>query len=264
MENRNLLLPPLPEQKRIVAILDEAFAGIDAAVANTKQNLANARELFESYLNAVFTRKGEGWVEKTIAEVCSLKSGTTVPKEAEKEKGDIPYVKVAAMNLEENQRQITTSTRFLQKSDISSVKIFPVGTTMFPKRGGAIATNKKRLTAVPICADLNVMGVIPGKDLVPEFLFHYFLRFDLSTIGSGSSIPQINNYDIEPLVIHYPASKAVQLKIVDDLKLLSEETQRLESIYQQKLAALAELKQSILQKAFAGELTAKVLEEAVA
>jgi type I restriction enzyme S subunit len=54
-------LPPLPEQKRIVAILDEAFAGIDAAVANARQNLANARELFESYLNAVSTRKGEGW-----------------------------------------------------------------------------------------------------------------------------------------------------------------------------------------------------------
>jgi type I restriction enzyme S subunit len=61
MENRNLLLPPLPEQKRIVAILDEAFTGIDAAVTNTRKNLANARELFESYLNTVFTRKGEGW-----------------------------------------------------------------------------------------------------------------------------------------------------------------------------------------------------------
>ena len=54
----------LPEQKRIVAILDEAFAGIATAVANTEKNLANARELFESYLNAVFTQKGEGWVEK--------------------------------------------------------------------------------------------------------------------------------------------------------------------------------------------------------
>ncbi len=66
MESRNLLLPPLPEQKRIVAILDEAFAGIDAAVANSEKNLANARELFESYLNGVFTWKGDGWVEKTL------------------------------------------------------------------------------------------------------------------------------------------------------------------------------------------------------
>ncbi len=58
-------LPPLPEQKRIVAILDEAFAGIDTAAANTEKNLANARELFDSYLNAVFTQKGDGWVEKS-------------------------------------------------------------------------------------------------------------------------------------------------------------------------------------------------------
>ena len=54
------LLPPLPEQKRIVAILDEAFAGIATAIANTEKNLANARELFDSYLNAVFTQKGVG------------------------------------------------------------------------------------------------------------------------------------------------------------------------------------------------------------
>ena len=57
-------VPPFSEQKRIVAILDEAFEGIAAAVANAEKNLANARELFDSYLNSVFTQKGEGWVEK--------------------------------------------------------------------------------------------------------------------------------------------------------------------------------------------------------
>ena len=66
--------PPLPEQKRIVDILDEAFTGIDQAVANTKKNLANARELFESYLNSVFTQKGEGWVEKEFSDICSITS----------------------------------------------------------------------------------------------------------------------------------------------------------------------------------------------
>ncbi|AHK80691.1 restriction modification system DNA specificity protein, partial [Ectothiorhodospira haloalkaliphila] len=63
-------IPPLSEQKRIVAILDEAFAGIATAVANTEKNLANARELFESYLNAVFSRRGEAWVDLTLREVC--------------------------------------------------------------------------------------------------------------------------------------------------------------------------------------------------
>jgi type I restriction enzyme, S subunit len=64
-----IILPPLSEQKRIVAILDEAFEGIDRAIANTEKNLANSRELFESYLNVIFTQKGDGWEEKTLKQV---------------------------------------------------------------------------------------------------------------------------------------------------------------------------------------------------
>lgn len=77
-----IVLPPLPEQQRIIAILDKAFEGIDAAVANTEQNLANARELFESYLNNVFTEKGKGWVEKKLGEVFQIKP----PKKEAKQK----------------------------------------------------------------------------------------------------------------------------------------------------------------------------------
>ncbi|MDJ0676422.1 MAG: restriction endonuclease subunit S [Calothrix sp. MO_167.B42] len=70
-----IILPPLPEQKRIVAILDEAFEGIDRAIANTEKNLANSRELFESYLNTIFTQKGDGWEEKKLGDICSIKHG---------------------------------------------------------------------------------------------------------------------------------------------------------------------------------------------
>jgi len=65
----------LSEQKRIVAILDEAFAGIDAAIANAEKNLANARELFDSYLESVFTKRGEGWEEKKLRNICNIKHG---------------------------------------------------------------------------------------------------------------------------------------------------------------------------------------------
>ena len=77
-------LPPVSEQKRIVAILDEAFEGIDVAVANAEKNLANARELYESYLNFVFTQKGEGWVEKPLCEVCRLLNGRAYNKKADR------------------------------------------------------------------------------------------------------------------------------------------------------------------------------------
>jgi len=75
-----VVLPPLPEQQRIVGILDEAFAAIATAKANTANNLQNARALFESHLNEVFTKRGEGWVEKKLGEVCEFVGGSQPPK----------------------------------------------------------------------------------------------------------------------------------------------------------------------------------------
>ena len=154
-------LPPRPEQKRIVGILDEAFAGIAAAKATAEQNFQNARALFESHLNAVFTQRNKGWVEMTLGEACILRSGTTLPKAIERPAGEIPYLKVADMNLSENLNGVTASSRYVNKRDVNASNLLPVGTTIFPKRGGAILTNKKRLTHRVICADLNIMGVTP-------------------------------------------------------------------------------------------------------
>jgi type I restriction enzyme S subunit len=247
-------LPPLPDQRRIVGILDEAFAGIATAKANAEKNLQNARDLFESHLQAVFSQRGDGWVNATLGEVCVLKSGTTVSKTLEKLTGDLPYLKVADMTHAGNESEIVSSSRFLDEADIGKNAVFPPGTTIFPKRGGAILTNKKRRTAVPICADLNIMGVIPSTDLLPKFLFFYFLNVDMRQLGSGSSIPQINNYDIEPLPISFPKSAGQQAQIVCEFEELSTQTQRLASLYQRKLAALDELKKSLLHQAFSGDL----------
>ena len=139
-------LPPLPEQQRIVGLLDEAFAGLSTATANTEKNLQNTRALFESRLQSVFTERGEVWINSTIGEVCALKSGTTVPVAIERSQGDIPYVKVAEMTMPGNLDGVTTSIRFLNLSDVKPNWVIPAGAVIFPKRGGAILTNKKRLT----------------------------------------------------------------------------------------------------------------------
>ena len=247
-------LPPLPEQHRIVALLDEAFNGIATARANAEKNLHNARALFESHLQSVFTQRGEGWIERSIGDICTLKSGTSVGVSLEKAKGEIPYVKVSDMTYAGNETEIVSSSRFLGMADVGKNAVFPAGTTIFPKRGGAILTNKKRLTALPICADLNIMGVIPSGNLHPRLLYYYFLNVDMRLIGSGSSIPQINNYDIAPLKISFPETQDEQEAILQILDNLSAETQRLESLYQRKLAALDALKQSLLHQAFSGAL----------
>ena len=247
-------VPSLPEQQRIVGILDEAFEGIATAKANAEKNLQNARALFESHLQSVFTQRGEGWVEKRLGEACVLRSGTSLPQELEKQSGEIPYVKVADMSLAENVNGVTCSSRYVNKGDVNASNLLPIGTTIFPKRGGAIFTNKKRLTTCVICADSNIMGITPKRGLLSDLLFNFFLRLDLRGINNGSSIPQINNYSIEPLLIAFPESVPEQQVIVERLAALSEETQRLESIYQQKLAAMDELKKSLLHQAFSGEL----------
>jgi type I restriction enzyme, S subunit len=246
--------PPLPEQQRIVGILDEAFDGIAIAKANAERNLQNARSLFEGRLQSVFTARGPGWAELRIGEVCTLRSGTTLPKKVEKPSGEIPYLKVADMNIGDNLNGVTCSSRYVNKSDVNANNLLPIGTTIFPKRGGAILTNKKRLTERVICADLNIMGVTPGKALLPKLLYFYFLNVDMRELGSGSSIPQINNYDIEPLAISFPSLLSEQIRIVSQLETLSAETQHLESIYQRKLAEIEALKKSLLNQAFTGEL----------
>jgi len=244
----------LEEQKQIVAKLDQCFEAIDKAKANAAKNLENAKELFQSKLNNIFSQKGEGWVEKKLLDVCSLKSGTTIAKSLEKGFGDIAYIKVADMNIEENLFSITTSSRYLDFKDINERNIFPIGTVIFPKRGGAIATNKKRITNIPICADLNTMGAIASDQIAPEYLHYYFLGFNLLDIANGTTILQINNYSFDNLKISLPIEYERQKDIVNLLSKLKEQTQSLESKYQQELNSLEELKKSILQKAFEGEL----------
>lgn len=246
--------PPLPEQRRIVAILDEAFEGIATAKVNAEKNLQNARALFDNHLRSVFTQQRMGWKAATIGDVCILRSGTTVPVEIEQPRGGVPYVKVAEMAMPENREGITTSVRFLDLADTKASWVIPAGATIFPKRGGSILTNKKRLALVDLCADLNIMAVIPSEKLSPEFLFMYFLNVDMRKLGTGSSIPQINNYDIAPLRISFPEPIAEQRGVANGLQVLGAECDDLAAIYTRKLAALDELKKSLLHQAFSGQL----------
>lgn len=252
-------LPPLSEQQEIVLILDDAFESIEHAKSNAEKNLNNTKELFESYLNNIFQFKGEGWEEKRLVEVCELKSGTTIDPKLEKNSGDIIYAKIGDMNLEGNEVYITKSSRYVSLENIKQNQIIPLGSIIFPKRGGAIATNKKRRIIKPTIVDLNTMALVPYKFINSDYLFHWFKQINLIKLSNGTSIPQINNYSFDNVFITYPTSLSKQKEIVDKLDTLLAETNKLESIYQQKLNDLEELKKSILQKAFNGELkTSKI------
>lgn len=242
------------EQHRIVSILDKAFAVIEKAKANSEKNLKNAKELFESYLQGIFENKGEDWEENILKDVCELKSGTTISPSLERTEGDVLYTKVGDMNLPDNEVEINTSSRFVNSREIKINQIIPEGAIIFPKRGGAIATNKKRKIIKPTIVDLNTMAIIPSKKIDKDYFFHWFQLFDLNSISNGANIPQINNYSFDEVYIPYPKSIEEQQTIVQKLDALSAETKKLEAIYQQKINDLEELKKSVLQKAFSGEL----------
>ena len=254
-------LPPLPEQKRIVAIVDEAFEGIDRAIANTKKNLTNARELFESYLNAIFTQKGDGWMEKKLHGVvepsCSLSYGIVQPGN-DYENG-LPIVRPT---------NLTTKTIKLG----SLKRIDPVLADSYKRtklRGGELLLCVRGSTGVVgIAVDelkgANVTrGIVPirfEQSLVIQAFGYYMLiskmiQEQIREKTYGTALMQINICDLRDIVLSFPKQEEQQT-LVEKLDRMENETQRLEAIYQQKLAALTELKQSILQKAFTGELTA--------
>ena len=193
-------LPPLPEQEKIVAELD-CLSGI---IEKKKQQLKELDALAQSIFYEMFgdpVENEKGWEVKSIGDVCVLKSGDSSANNTPS--GTLPYIKVGDMNMEENIPYITTSSTFVSKEE-NKKGIFPIGTTIFPKRGGAIFTNKKRLTTVEICCDLNTMGVIPQEEVIPLYIYHYFVSLDFAELCNGATIPQINNKDIAPLKICVP------------------------------------------------------------
>lgn len=182
-----------------------------------------------------------------------LRSGTTIPTDEELESGPIPYIKVSDMNLPENAIQITNSSRFVNSSPESH--LIPYGSTIFPKRGGAILTNKKRFVGVPqIIADLNTMAIIPFESKLDGWYGCYWMQsIDLRELNNGSNVPQINNKDMVKLTIPTPSMEE-QKEIVRILDSLFAKEQQAKEAAEAVLEKIDLLKKSILARAFRGEL----------
>lgn len=185
------------EQQKIAAELDK----IQSAIDNKKQQLSLLDEAVKSEFVEMF-----GDLDcniKTIEQTCTMKSGTTFSKDEENDSGEIFYIKVSGMNLPENDKYIKTSLSFVSRK-VAGKTIIPANSIIFPKRGGAIGTNKKRITEQEICIDLNTMAVTPSNELNIQYLYQYFQNLDMGKLYNGSTVPQINNKDIGPLKIKVP------------------------------------------------------------
>lgn len=247
-------IPPLQEQQRIVAILDECFAAIAKAKANAEQNLRNAKELFESYLQSIFENKGEGWEEKKLNEITEVKDGTHDSPKYIKE--GIPFVTQKNIKLNglsfEDTKFITEADheKFYKRSNVAhgDILISMIGAN----RGMAAIVDDKRIFSIK-----NV-GLIKESENINMYFLLYYLKSMLAMkyvlyMSNGGAQEFIGLNALRSFPIPFPPL-AGQQAIVQKLDALSVQTKKLEAIYQQKINDLEELKKSILQKAFNGEL----------
>ena len=251
-------VPPLSEQQRIVAILDEAFDGISTAKFNAEKNLQRANAIFESHLNAVFTQKRDHWVDKRLGEICERVSVGHVGITSEfycSEAEGIPFLR--SQNVRRGRLDLKgiryITKEFHQRLRKSQLR---AGDLLFVRVGA----NRGDCCSVPdVIEDINCANIVFARptDGNTKYLERYcdstHGRKKLLGMTTGSAQGVINTSSVAELIVPLPPLRE-QRQIVASLDRLNAETQRLESIYQRKLAALDALKKSLLNQAFTGQL----------
>jgi type I restriction enzyme S subunit len=267
-------MPSLHEQKRIVVILDEAFEGIDTAVANAEKNIVNARELFENYLNAALSRV-DGWVDMKIGDANLLQiidgdRGTNYPSKADFFENEYCLF-LNTKNVRPDGFNFST-TSFITKEKDSQLRKGKLKRrdVVLTTRGtiGNIALYDDTIEFAHIRINSGMLIFRPNERVIlSEYLFEMLrsgvMKSQITQFVSGTAQPQLPIHTLSKFSIPVPKVVADQEQIVYRLRALSNESKRLEGIYQQKLEGLAELKQSILNKAFSGGLTAASAESLV-
>lgn len=244
---------PLTEQRRLVSRIKECIRRV-AEMQHLGDAMAiEAKALEEAFLRERLAQLAQKTVSESLADlalICGgvvLTKGTTAPTAAD----DWLLVKVGDMNLPGNEVEISTAREYLRPSKREDA--WPPGTIVLPKRGGAIATNKKRELARPAILDPNLMGIIADSTkLRPKFLLAQFLIFDLKMLTSGSTVPQLNRKDLAPL----PFLKPTLQKQDEFIEEWNEFSSRAKAMCDESACAeeLEFLRESILREAFAGNL----------
>jgi type I restriction enzyme S subunit len=252
-------VPPFPEQQRIAGILDEAFEGIATAKTNTEKNLHNARALFESHLQSVFTQRGEGWVEKSLGDLATFRNGINYTKDSKGERIKIVGVRNFQKHFSAPLDDLDTVTIDGKLSELDSLKKDDI---LAVRSNGNIELIGRCILVGEVTEKISHSGFtirirLSNGSVIPKYACHFMKsagsRKLLTEGGTGTNIKSLNQGMLSALAIPFPPI-AVQKVVVERLESLSVETQHLESFYQQKLAALVELKKSLLHQAFSGQL----------
>lgn len=260
IEDSLIPIPPIKIQSSIVLKIEELFSELDKGI----EDLKTAQQQLKIYRQSVLKWGFEGKLTKEIIKVSIIPFGKIIkvvsgntPKGLNgiANNGDIQFYKVSDMNLDGNQVEMKISKFNLTAKEIEhlKIKLYPRGTVIFPKRGGAILTNKKRKLSQESSFDLNIMGALPNEKVDSNYLFYWFQKLDLGKICDGSNVPQINNKNIDPLDFQI-CKIDDQYKIVQEIENRLSVVDKMEESIAQSLKQAEALRQSILKMAFSGEL----------
>jgi type I restriction enzyme S subunit len=251
-------LPPLPEQQRIVGILDAAFEGIATAKRSAEQNLQNARALFESHLNAVFTQSSKEWVERRLAELFDIGSSKRI-RETEWTSSGVPFYGGKEIV------KLATSGTVVSNAYISEEKYHEYASKYdMPRMGDILITARGTIGVGYVVKegdkfyykDGNIISFREKTPTNPRFVLYAFRSKPLTEQFADLNGATVKHLPIEranALVLKVP-SFATQNSVVEHLGNIENETQRLATLYERKLAALEALKKSLLHQAFSGQL----------
>lgn len=265
LQGLTLELPSIPEQKRIVALLDTAFADLEQTRAKTEQNLKNARELFDSYLQQVFSQKGEGWVDLPLGDICNFKHGFAFKSEFFVDKSKLILLTPGSFYEDGGYRDRGEKTKYYE-GDFPAEYLLKKGDLLVAMTEQAVGL----LGSSALVPENNTflhnqrLGLV---ELTPEFknkvslkfLFHLFntknFRAKVQETATGLKVRHTSPKKMQVISVPILNDVTEQELIAQKLFEAKERVIELEAIYQQKLDSIDELKKSILQKAFSGELT---------
>ena len=252
IENIEIPLPPLPEQQRIVSILDEAFAAIAKAKANAEQNLKNAKELFESYLQGMF--ENGDWEKKELRELTTILGDGLHGTPEYSINGE--YYFINGNNLNDGKIEFKDNTKRVNVGEFNKYKKNLTDRTILVSINGTLGNvafynNEKIILGKSACY-FNLKENVDKSFVKYVLLSSYFIKYAHKE-ATGATIKNVSLKSMREFKVPFPNFKEQQT-IVQQLDALRSETQKLEAIYKKKLADLEELKKSLLQKAFGGEL----------
>lgn len=239
-------VPSLAEQQRIVDVLDEAFETIATARDWAEKNLSNARALRESHLNAIFSQRGIGWMEKPLREICNLINGRAYKKSEMLKKGKYPLLRVGNF--------FTNKDWYYSDLELDPDKYCDHGDLLY---AWSASFGPRIWEGGKVIYHYHIWKVLPNSDLVDKQFLRHLLLWDVEQIkrahGTGTTMMHVSKGSMENRIVPIPP-KNIQFKIVSLFDQLTLYTERLEAVYNRKLAALDELKRSLLHQAFNGKL----------